>query len=278
MSPGQRGRSLLAGCSSLVVACQPAGPPIEVTASGVPTDAASAEDTAAPPALSLSVARPAAPSSSVPFLRFEPPLDGEPDAFEAYLLAVFQARQAREKQLTARWLQPGRPMMEALKADPYVRQTFAESLQNHLEAPDEVRLHAVCWNEEHIALDAILEGTPRPDIYGSVPIPLTDVPTILGYLYWATALPDTFGASCDNPHHALMVRRGDVRVGLAICFDCNRLNITWDRVPNSPDQRPKSELFPEPQSRFTVELDPRLQRLLDARLRAGGVPLDRHTQ
>lgn len=210
----------------------------------------------------------AAPSSGPPFLVFAPPDTDDLDIYKGYLSRVRDARMARRKELDARKLAPGEPMMSALRDDPYVRRVFAKSLQEVIEAPDEARLHSVEWNEETVfrGLDSLLSGAAKSGGFGSVGIDPRDLPTILGYLYMATALPDTFGASCEDPHHALFLRKGSARVAISICFECNRITVFSD------DGRDGGAVG-ETDHLYAVDLDVALHKLLNRRLREGRIPV-----
>lgn len=254
--------SAVAGCR-----CQGGAGRADVRVSPVATEATTASSAMPVPGPAPSSGA-AAPSSGPPFLVFAPPDTDDLDVYKAYLSDVIDARTVRRKELDARKLAPGEPMMNALRDDPYVRRTFAKSVQEVIEAPDEARLYSVEWNEETVdrGLRGLLSGAAKSGGFGSVPIDRRDLPTIVGYLYMATALPDTFGAACEDPHHALLLRKQGARVAISICFECSRITISSD------DGRDGGAVG-ETDHRFSVDLDVALHELLNRRLREGRVPV-----
>lgn len=161
-------------------------------------------------------------------------------------------------------------MLTALRGDPYVRRMFSESIQGVLEQPDEGRIFAVDWGEESVmpSLEGLLHDKQvrrhRSTVFGSVALDAKDRDAVVSLLYRAAALPDVFGAACEIPHHALLMRKGAARVAVSICFMCNRLTVLTDDGCGAPVGKPSTgTLF--------ADLDARLHRLLNDRLARGGV-------
>lgn len=184
-------------------------------------------------------------------------------AFERHGQKRDALRRKREQALAAKKLRPGEATISALREDPFVRDAFAERSQQILEAPDELRLYSVSWNMDSLkhGMIALNEGREPNDTSGSVVLSPADATMVVSYLYSSAAIPDaSWLIGCDNPHHALVATKEGERVVIAVCFECSHLNVLgldgFERV------------------RSSWKHDVAFHRLLNAKLEAGGVPVN----
>ncbi len=113
-----------------------------------------------------------------------------------------------------------------LRTHPLALAAFSAPVRQILEAPDEVVLYSVAW-DGGAHLDTLLAGTAagRPDVVGSLTLPLEARPVVVAWLFDGITRP--FGGSkCDNPHHALLYRRGKDAIAIAVCFECGTFAMT----------------------------------------------------
>lgn len=107
-----------------------------------------------------------------------------------------------------------------------LQKSFSSRVRRMMEEADEVTLFSVDWRGDD-GLDWLLGGADgsRPDVMGRLKLRARHRRAVNAFLFEGASRAAGFGMKCDQPHHAFLFTKGDVKLAVSVCFECGRLHV-----------------------------------------------------